>query len=231
MGRFGERSYRFATPERDQVTEQSTSNKSAPNFSGAIDTPWKVQSEIFRCLAYPWVRILFAFYRIPWGIGWRFYGIPVIQKHRQSTMSFGPDLQLRSSFLSNPLGPNHPVILCSWAKGSCLTVGAHFAMTGGSICAAEQVIIGDHVAVGANSIIVDTDFHPLDPTRREAYPVEANTAPVMIEDHVFIGMNCLILKGVTIGRGSVIGAGSVVSRSIQPGVIAAGNPVRVLREI
>ena len=54
---------------------------------------------------------------------------------------------------------------------------------------------------------------------------------MVIEDEVFIGMNVLILKGSHIGKGSVIGAGSVVSGTIPPGVIAAGNPIKVIREM
>jgi acetyltransferase-like isoleucine patch superfamily enzyme len=53
---------------------------------------------------------------------------------------------------------------------------------------------------------------------------------VRIEDDVFIGMRCLILKGVTLGAGCVIGAGSVVTKSIPPGAVAAGNPARVIRQ-
>jgi len=60
---------------------------------------------------------------------------------------------------------------------------------------------------------------------------KASPAPVVIEDEVFIGTSCLILKGVTIGRRSVIGAGSVVSKCIPAGVIAAGNPAKVVREL
>ena len=56
-------------------------------------------------------------------------------------------------------------------------------------------------------------------------------APGVIEDDVFIGMNCLILKGVVIGRGSVVGAGSVVTGNIPPGVMGAGNPARVIRAV
>jgi acetyltransferase-like isoleucine patch superfamily enzyme len=177
------------------------------------------------------VRLIFAWSGIRWGAGWRLYGVPVIQKHRRSRMCFGPGLQLRSSVRSNPLGPNRPVVLATWQEGSYLEVGANFAMTGGTLCAAGRIVIGDNVVVGANTTIVDTDFHPLDFDRRRSNPSEGRSAAVVIEDDVFIGMNCLVLKGVTIGRGSVIGAGSVVSRDVPPGVLVAGNPARAVREL
>jgi acetyltransferase-like isoleucine patch superfamily enzyme len=60
-----------------------------------------------------------------------------------------------------------------------------------------------------------------------AQPIEA--APISIEDDVWIGANVIILKGITVGRGSVIGAGSVVTRSIPPGQIWVGNPARFVR--
>jgi acetyltransferase-like isoleucine patch superfamily enzyme len=146
-------------------------------------------------------------------------------------MHFGDGFCLRSSLRSNPLGPNHPVILCTWQVGAVLNVGANFAMTGGTLCAAERITIGDHVAVGANTTIIDTDFHPLDPAERRANSSAGKTAPICIEDDVFIGMNCLILKGVTLGQGCVIGAGSVITRDVQAGVIAAGNPARVIGKL
>jgi acetyltransferase-like isoleucine patch superfamily enzyme len=197
----------------------------------AFGAPWKIWNQLWRWLAYPRVRLLFASNGIPWGSNWRFYGVPIIQKHRDSRMSFGPGLQLRSSLRSNPLGPNHPVFLTTWQREAVLEVGANFCMTGGSICAAECVVIQNNVAVGANTTIIDTDFHPLDPEQRYRRPSDAATAVVLIEERVFIGTNCLILKGVTIGRGSVIGAGSVVSTDVPPGVVAAGNPARMIREL
>jgi acetyltransferase-like isoleucine patch superfamily enzyme len=196
-----------------------------------FNTPWRIWNNLGRFAIYPWVRLLFAFNAIPWGTGWRFYGIPIIQKHRCSTMTFGPNLSLRSSVQSNPLGPNHPVILSTLQEGACLEVGANFAMTGGTLCAAQRITIGNGVAVGANTTIVDTDFHPLDPAARKLRPNDGETAPVVIEDDVFIGMNCLILKGVTIGQGSVVGAGSVVTRDVPGYVIVAGNPARVVKEL
>ncbi|MEW6285003.1 MAG: acyltransferase [Chloroflexota bacterium] len=196
----------------------------------AFDTPWKIWNSLLLGAAYPLNRLLFLWNGIAWGKGWRLHGLPVIQKHRQSQMRFGDRLALRSTLRSNPLGANHAVILCTWQAGSLLQIGDDFSMTGGSICASKQIVIGDRVTVGANSIIVDSDFHPLQPDLRLDQPQGGSTSPILIEDDVFIGMNCLILKGVTIGRGSVIGAGSVVTADIPPGVVAAGNPARVLRE-
>lgn len=182
-------------------------------------------------MIYPYIRLLFAMNDIPWTKNSRFLGIPIIQKHRSSSMRVGPHLGLRSSVRSNPLGPNHPVILCTWQAGAVLEIGSHFAMTGGALIAAERIMIGDRVNIGANTTVLDTDFHPLDAEARRLHPQDAITKPVIIEDDVFIGMNCLILKGVTIGQGSIIGAGSVVTKDIPAGVIAAGNPARVIREL
>lgn len=202
-----------------------------PDILAALDQPWKVRTEVGLWLAFPVVRTLFALNKVPWGEGWRCYGVPVVQKHRRSRMQFGKGLHLRSSLRSNPLGPQHPVILATWAESAVLEVGDYFAMTGGALCAVNRITIGHHVAIGANTTVVDTDFHPLDWRERRLHPADGRTAPVTIEDDVFIGMNCLILKGVSIGRGSVIGAGAVVTRDIPPGMIAAGNPARVIRSV
>jgi acetyltransferase-like isoleucine patch superfamily enzyme len=196
-----------------------------------LDTPWKVINEVQRLLVSPYMRVLFGLYGITWQPGWKFYGIPMIQKHRRSEMHFGPGLGLRSASRSNPLSPSHAVMLCTWQAGAVLQIGAHFGMTGGTICAAEKITIGNNVAVGANCTIIDTDFHPLDPAYRMLHPQDAVTAPISIEDDVFIGMNCIVLKGVTIGHSSVIGAGSVVTKNIPARSVAAGNPAKVLRSL
>lgn len=195
-----------------------------------VNTPWKISNLMCSWISYVPTRLVFALNGVAWGIKWHFYGVPVVQKHRRSVMRFGSNLQLRSFVRSNPLGPNHPVFLCTWNPGAILEIGDDFAMTGGSICAAERITIGTNVAVGANCTIIDTDFHPMNPEFRRQHPQQSNTAPILIEDDVFVGMNCLILKGVTIGHGSVIGAGSVVTKNLPPCVIAAGNPARVIRE-
>jgi acetyltransferase-like isoleucine patch superfamily enzyme len=199
-------------------------------FRDVIHTPWKIWNEVFRYLELPLVRLNFLLAGIHWK-GGSYYGLPIIQRHRLSVMLFGKDMSLRSSVRSNPLGPNHPVILCTWKPGAELKIGDHFGMTGGSIIVAEKVVIGNNVFVGANTTITDTDFHPLNPQARMNTPQKAKTSPIIIEDNVFIGMNCLILKGVTIGKGSIIGAGSVVTKNIPENTISAGNPAKPIRKL
>jgi acetyltransferase-like isoleucine patch superfamily enzyme len=200
-------------------------------MNSLMDTPWKYYNEFFRWLVLPYIRLLFFLNGITWGNRWRFYGLPILQKQHRSEMRFGDGLNLRSSVRSNPLGPNHPVILCTWQAGAVLEIGDNFGMTGGSICVAHRITIGNRVIIGANTVVVDTDFHPLDFRIRNIHPQDSLTAPVHIQNDVFIGMNCLILKGVTIGQGSVIGAGSVVAGNIPAGVVAAGNPAVVIKSI
>ncbi|GAB3512662.1 hypothetical protein GCM10027341_53670 [Spirosoma knui] len=94
----------------------------------------------------------------------------------------------------------------------------------------------DNVRIGGNCAIYDTDFHSLDISKRiatvEDKSIEAvKRATVIIEENVFIGAHSLILKGVRIGRNSIIGAGSVVTNSVPNNQIWAGNPARFIKEI
>jgi maltose O-acetyltransferase len=89
--------------------------------------------------------------------------------------------------------------------------------------------IGKDGLFGANVEIFDSNFHDLHPDRRHGGQVKM--APVEIGDNVFVGMGVKILKGSTIGSDSVIGAGAVVAGDIPAGVVAAGNPARVIREL
>jgi acetyltransferase-like isoleucine patch superfamily enzyme len=89
--------------------------------------------------------------------------------------------------------------------------------------------IGRDGLFGAHVEVFDSNFHALDPERRHGGT--PRMAPVEIGANVFVGMSVKILKGVTIGDNSVIGAGAVVTSSIPADVIAAGNPARVVRAL
>ena len=93
----------------------------------------------------------------------------------------------------------------------------------------KSLTIGDNVKIGGMVLITDTDAHPIDYIARRSSTAESKSAPITIGDDAWIGAHCLILKGVTIGERSIIGAGSVVTHSIPPDCLAAGNPARVIR--
>jgi acetyltransferase-like isoleucine patch superfamily enzyme len=135
---------------------------------------------------------------------------------------------------------------CSFSigvKGSC-TVGDFTLLNGALVMAEERIEIGSHCLISWNVGIADSDFHPLDPAQRiiDAQAVapffenrpprpEIRTAPVIISDNVWIGMNAVILKGVTIGENSVVAAGAVVTKSVPANVVVAGNPAVTVREL
>lgn len=85
--------------------------------------------------------------------------------------------------------------------------------------------------VGPNCVIMDSDFHvPWPPELRTKYSDTDHDFDVHIGRNVWIGTNCIILKGVTIGDNSVIAAGSVLVKSVPENVLAAGNPARVVKQ-
>ena len=133
---------------------------------------------------------------------------------------------------------------CSFAigdNGQC-AIGDFTLLNGALIMAEAQIEIGSYCLVSWNVGIADSDFHPLEPAQRvidaqalapyfENRPPrpKLKTAAVKICDNVWIGMNAVILKGVTIGENSVVAAGSVVTKSVEPNVVVAGNPATVVK--
>lgn len=115
------------------------------------------------------------------------------------------------------------------SQGKNTYIGSYFfANAGFTILDEGDVRIGDHVYLGPG-VFIFTPSHPIDVQVRNSGLQYARG--VTIEDNVWIGGNVTINPGVTIGEGTVIGSGSVVTESIEPGVIAAGNPCRVIRRI
>jgi acetyltransferase-like isoleucine patch superfamily enzyme len=134
---------------------------------------------------------------------------------------------------------------CSFSvgdNGHC-SIGDFTLLNGALIMAEEKIDIGSHCLISWNVGIADSDFHPLEPAQRliDAQALapyfknrpprpKLRTAPVKIGDNVWIGMNAIILKGVTIGENSVVAAGSVVTKSVEPNTVVAGNPAQVVKQ-
>ena len=123
-----------------------------------------------------------------------------------------------------------------------VTVDDDSVLVGVVFMCAERITIGKRVVISYHVTIADSDFHPLDPEARQLDAI-ANapggdlskrppivSSPVEIEDDVWIGIGTIILKGVHIGRGARVAAGSVVTRNVPAGVMVAGNPAKIINE-
>lgn len=160
------------------------------------------------------------------GKGVKFSGFPFISRARFSEIIIGNNCEFNSSKHSVRIGLFKPCNFTTTKKGAKIIIGDHSGATGTCIIAAQSVTIGNNVLIGAYTTIIDNDFHNIDPRKRSSNDVAEK--PVVIEDNVFIGFNCHVLKGVTIGKNAVIGAGSVVISDIPPNAIAIGNPCKVI---
>ncbi|WP_322907587.1 DapH/DapD/GlmU-related protein [Paenibacillus sp. SGZ-1009] len=178
-------------------------------------------------------RRLFSEQRIMAGAGMIAVGMPIVDKEPGSSITIGRNCILCSADYSNPIGLNHRTVIRTLASDANITIGDDVGISGASICAMSSVNIGNEVMLGVNVQISDTDFHPLKPDGRRFNKNSADIgiAPTAIEDNVWVGANSIILKGVTIGKNSIIGAGSIVSASIPANCIAAGVPARVIKHL
>ncbi len=148
----------------------------------------------------------------------RVWGHPIITKN--GILEVGTRLRLVATVARTELaiGP----------EGHLVIGDEVFINYGSSIAAQQRVEIGNHCSLGTYVLIMDNDFHQVDPELRNVLPA---AQPIILEDNVWLGARVIVLKGVRIGRDSVIGAGSVVTRDIPPYSVAAGVPARVIRAV
>lgn len=130
----------------------------------------------------------------------------------------------------NPIGSNLQGAIYV-EGGASLTIGNDVGMSSTRMWIHDSIKIGDHVKIGGCVLMTDTDAHPIDFNVRRSSNKGTKSALIVIEDDVWIGAHCIILKGVTIGARSIIGAGSVVTKSIPADCVAGGNPCRVIKNL
>lgn len=152
---------------------------------------------------------------------------------RRGALSFGDNCHLNSRLKENLVGGTNPVILDCQGEGR-IQFGNDSGCSFAAISSRKRIVIGDNVKIGGNVRIFDHDYHSLNYLdRRDRRHDEQNcqSRPITIGNDVFIGTNAIILKGVTIGDRSVIGAAAVVSGNIPPDEIWAGNPARFIKKL
>ncbi|MCK6541058.1 acyltransferase [bacterium] len=181
-----------------------------------------------------WLRLRFPMIKV--GDGFRSRGgIPFFYCSLSGKMEIGKQLTLVNSTHYNYMGIIKECSIIA-GKNAFLKIGDFCGFSGISIYASQYIEIGDHVMIGGNCFIWDTDFHSLRFDQRKIeleYGTSAGVSskPIRIADGVFIGANSIILKGVSIGSKSIVGAGSIVSKDIPPEEIWAGNPARFISKL
>lgn len=156
------------------------------------------------------------------GSGTWFTGRVIVRRYPCSTIQIGDRCQFVSSSEGNNRGISHACVLATGKPDAKIIIGNECGFSGCSIVCDREVHIGNKVTIGADTRIGDRDDHP------ELYASEPK--PVIIDDNVWIGMNCIILKGVHIGHNVIIGAGSVVTKDIPADSVAAGVPCHVIKK-
>jgi acetyltransferase-like isoleucine patch superfamily enzyme len=148
----------------------------------------------------------------------RLRGRPAVTNHGR--MVIGERVQLVSTIATLELVAD---------VGGLLEIGPRTLVNFGcSLVATELVRIGAHCHIGPYTMMLDNDFHRVEPERRLERPP---SKPIIVEDNVWIGARVIVMAGVTIGKDSCVGAGSVVTSDVPPRTLVAGVPARLVREL
>ena len=157
------------------------------------------------------------------------YGFLFIRN--QGKIKLGKGIVVNSNRFANIIGGATSSSIMVGPNGN-LEIGDRVAMSNTTICCREEIIIENGVMIGGGCCIWDTDFHPINSEQRKIDPnTNYKNKPIRIETNAFIGAHSIILKGVTIGKNSVVGAGSVVRVSIPENEIWAGNPAVFVKKL
>ena len=167
------------------------------------------------------MRLVSNLKKIEIGENCSFDGLAKFKRSETGKIVVGSGCTFLSSTFSNILGIYKPCSLMATAKNASISIGSNCGFSGTSIAAALTIKVGNNVRFGSNTMVTDSDWHFEDVR-------SGGSKPVFIEDDVWLGANVVVLKGVTIGKNSLVAANSVVFASIPENCIAAGNPCTVV---
>lgn len=158
-------------------------------------------------------------------------GLPIIDIQKGSRLYIGSDVTLNSRNKGYHINLHSPVKLFADRQGAEIRIGDKTRIHGTCIHAYQSIVIGNNCLIAANCQIFDGSGHDISfPNVENRINTTGTSKPVIIEDNVWIGANSIVLPGVTIGRGSVISANSVVVKDIPAMVVAGGNPAIIIKE-
>jgi acetyltransferase-like isoleucine patch superfamily enzyme len=155
---------------------------------------------------------------------------PVCDRHPEASITIGNNVRILNTLHENLAGIEHPTVLVADRPGAVLIIGNHVGISGAILYCTHSITIEDHVMIGANAKIYDTDFHSTDPIlRRMKNPEAIARAPVLVQEDAWIGAEAVILKGVTVGKRAVVAARAVVTRDVPADCVVAGVPAKVVK--
>lgn len=159
-------------------------------------------------------------------------GMPRVFRAPGSTFNVGKDVTI----LSRPISRAEPGLVsfvATMSRHAHLEIGDNVGINSAKIWCMHHIDIGARSMIGADTILLDSDIHPLQANKRSQKETRniGAAASIIIEEDVFIGIRVFVTKGTTIGRGSVVGAGAVVSGEYPPYSLIAGNPAKVIRTL
>lgn len=180
-----------------------------------------------KILDWIWNTFFLSYYKVRVGDNFKCDGRLIIQG-RNGTFSIGDNVHIISKENLNPVGGNRTVFQS--LDGGTIEIGNNVGISHGILCARDRITIEDNVMLGGGVKIYDNDFHAVEYEYRMEEPdTHIRKGPVIIREGAFIGAHAMILKNVVIGKRAVVGAGSVVTKSIPDGEIWAGNPARCVK--
>jgi acetyltransferase-like isoleucine patch superfamily enzyme len=161
----------------------------------------------------------------------RLQSLPFCRCYGTGRIEIGDNVTILNTLYQNTAGIVHKTVLIAGDR-AILRIGNDVGISGAILDARDSISIGDRCMLGANCSVFSSDYHALHPRdRHDRTSGAVRTAPVTLENDVWIGANAVVLKGVTIGAASIVAAGSVVTKSVPPGVVVAGNPARVVKPV
>lgn len=184
-------------------------------------------------------KLLFKLLNIKYGKNINVFNRIYLEINPLSEITIGNNFTFSSGEAFNPLSRNIRGSIYT-SKNSKIIIGDNVGISSACLWSHKSITIGNNVKIGSNCILMDTDAHNLNHVIRNSNQyndeneaidsITAKNSPIIIEDDVLIGTGCIILKGVTIGARSIIGAGSVVTKSIPADCIAGGNPCKIIKQ-
>ncbi len=149
----------------------------------------------------------------------------------KGSIIIGKNVTINSSLNSNPVGLSTQTILFAYPN-SRIKIGNNTGISNSLLCAMREIVIEEDVRLGGGTQIFDNDFHAIRYLERIQVPDNnISIKPVCIKKGAFIGCNCIIGKGVTVGERSILAAGSILTKSIPPDEIWGGNPATFIKKI